>query len=259
MSYHTHTTTKSSHPTLQSHIIERCGERLDPSIVTPDEVQHRFCNGSVFSRVLQRRVFLKNSQAVLRHLNSCDRSSERHKDSINFDEYAYEWNVALDTFCLLDYQVMPVPPEPLSQFKLVSSHGKEKLPRPPLKIRIASLRYDITALSEMLRRDLCTVLHPDNVLDQSAESLKQRFRVIRAIQNLYAEHCIMLAPHDDAFFFRSCKVCSLYDPELIRFCRDLHCILLKIFHAQRIKPPSCRFFTPRPEMSDYEDDEDDDA
>ena len=104
----------------------------------------------------------------------------------------------------------------------------------------------------MLRRYFCTYLHPDNVLEQSAESLKQRFRIIRTIQNLYAEHCIMLAPNDDAFFFRDCKICSIYDPEIIRFCRDLHCILLKIFHGQRTKPPSVRYFTPFPEMSDAE-------
>lgn len=118
------------------------------------------------------------------------------------------------------------------------------------------MRFDVSSLSEMLRRDLCTFLHPDDILDHSPEQLKQRFRVIRAIQNLYAEHTLMLAPHDNAFFFRSCKVCSVYDPEIIRFSRDLYCILLKIFHGERIKPPSCRYFTPKPEMSDAEPSED---
>ncbi|SPO28260.1 uncharacterized protein UTRI_04655_B [Ustilago trichophora] len=240
------------HNGLQSKAVFRCGQRFDPSIVTPDEVDHRFCDGSIFARVLQRRIFVKNLQAELRILRSLPKSSKKTKRCLNFIEYQSQHQAILDIFCLLDYQIMPIPSHPLSQFKLVTSHGKEKLPRPPLQILIPSLRYDISALSEMLRRDLCTLLHPDNILDQSADSLKQRFRIIRAVQNLYAEHCIMLAPNDDAFFFRCCKVCSLYDPEIIRFCRDLHCILLKIFHGQRIKPPSCRYFTPLPEMSDAE-------
>ena len=158
----------------------------------------------------------------------------------------------IDTFCLLDYHVMPLEGDPLTHFKLVNRLGKEKLPRPPLQILIASLRFDISTLSELLRRDMCTILTPDNVLKQSAECLKQRFRVVRAVQNLYAEHCIMLAPNDDAFFWRDCKICARYDPEIIRFCRDLYHLLLRAFHGQRNKPISCRFFTPYPEMSDAE-------
>lgn len=243
----------SFQPSLAKMVIFRCGQTLDPSIVTPDEVDHRFCSGSVFARVLQGRHFLTNSSASLRVLRRLPPSRITTKDRDSYSAYSDQhWRI-LDTFCLLDYQVLPLQSNPLAQFKLVTAYGKEKLPRPPLSILIQSLRFDICTLSELLRRDLCTILHPDNFLSQSAESLRQRFRVIRAIQNLYAEHCIMLAPHDDAFFFRSCKICAIYDPEIIRFCRDLHCILLKSFHGERVRPPSCRDFTPLPERSDAEE------
>ncbi|SNX85355.1 uncharacterized protein MEPE_04064 [Melanopsichium pennsylvanicum] len=231
----------------------REGEHLDLSIITPDEVDHRFCAGSVFARVFQRRIFLESSQQCLLSLRSLPRRQITSCLDDTFDVYAYQHNKIVDTFCLLDYQVMPVQGDPFSQFKLVTSLGKEKLPRPPLSILVQSLRFDVSVLSEMLRRDLCTVLHPDNILDQSAKLLKKRLRIIRVIQNLYSEHCIMLAPRDDAFFFRSCEVCSIYDPEIIHFCRDLHCILLKILHGQSIKLPSCHSFTPLHEMSDAPD------
>ncbi|KAJ1597928.1 hypothetical protein NDA14_007699 [Ustilago hordei] len=244
--------TMDCHEHLKNKAITRCDQRLDPSIIIKDEVDHRFCADSVFSRVLQRRIFLKNSSMSLRDLQSLRRSSRRTTDSDNFESYQELYQEIIDTFGLLDYQIMPLTCDPLAQFKTVNAAGKEKLPRPPLQKLIPALRSDISTLSETLRRYMCTYLHPHNVLQQSKESLKQRFRVIRASQNLYAEHSIMLAPQDDAFFFRDCKVCAIYDPEIIRFCRDLHCILLKIFHAQRVKPPSCRFFTPMPEMSDGE-------
>lgn len=242
---------------LKGKVIIRDGQRLHPSIKTPDEVDHRFCSGNVFSRILEGRVFIRESNASLRNLRSLPRASSKSKKNSNIANYEMEHNLILDTFCLLDYQVLPVDGDPLSQFKMVNSQGKEKLPRPPLPILIQSLRFDISALSEMLRRDLCTVLHPDQIQDQSAESLRQRFRIIRAIQNLYAEHSMMLAPQDNAFFFRSCQVCQKYDPEIIRFSRDLHCILLRILHGEKIRPPSVRYFTPRPEMSDYNSSQDD--
>ncbi|CBQ68263.1 conserved hypothetical protein [Sporisorium reilianum SRZ2] len=242
--------TLSDYSHLKKKVIYRCGQRLDPSIATPGEVTHRFCAGSVFARVLERNLFQKSSNASLRLLKRLRRSDDRTKNSQNFVEYEWTYHAILDTFCLLDYQVMPLPADPLSHFKLVNRLGKENLPRPPLPILIASLRFDISTLSELLRRDICTLLAPENVLNQTADCLKQRFRVIRAVQNLYAEHCIMLAPHDDAFFWRDCKVCARYDPEIIRFCRDLYHLLLRIFHGERNRPISCRFFTPFPEMSD---------
>lgn len=240
------------HAALKRKTVVRCGEMLDPSIATPDEVDHRFCSGSVFSRVLQGNRFLKSSHSTLRVLYRLKPSKKRSQDSQNFAVYEAMYSKMIDTFCLLDYQVMPVNGDPFSQFKLVNRLGKEKLPRAPLQILIQSLRFDISTLSELLRRDLCTNLHPDNVLKLSADSIMQRFRIVRAVQNLYAEHCIMLAPNDDAFFWRDCKVCSKYDPEIIRFCRDLYRVLLRIFHGERNKPISCRFFTPAPEMSDAE-------
>ncbi|CDR99631.1 uncharacterized protein SPSC_05011 [Sporisorium scitamineum] len=235
---------------LKGKVIFRCGQRLDPSIVTPDEVTHRFCSTTVFARVVQRNLFHKSSDTALRTLKRLKQSDDRSQQSRNFTEYQWTYHDILDTFCLLDYQVMPLRADPLMQFKLVNRLGKEKLPRPPLPILISSLRFDISTLSELLRRDLCTILDPEHILNQSADSFKQRFRVVSAVQNLYAEHCIMLAPHDDAFFHRDCKICARYDPEIIRFCRDLYHLLPRIFHGERSKPISCRFFTPYHEMSD---------
>lgn len=241
-----------AHANLKRKAIDRCGERLDPSTATPDDVDHRFCVGSVFGRVLQGHLFLNNTNATLRTLNKLKRSTDRSRDSPNAMAYEYSYYTLVDTFCLLDYQVMPLEGDPLSQFKLVTRLGKEKLPRPPLKLLIQSLRFDISMLSELLRRDICTILQPDKVLEQPAELFQQRFRVIRAVQNLYAEHCIMLAPNDDAFFFRDCKVCSQYDPEIIRFGRDLYRLLLRIFHGEPNRPISIRYFTPYDEMSESE-------
>ncbi|KAF6767280.1 hypothetical protein PSEUBRA_003717 [Kalmanozyma brasiliensis GHG001] len=242
----------ASHLNLRLKTIVREGERLDPSIATPDEVTHAHCAGSVFARVLQGNTFLKSSNATLRTLNKLKRSTNRSRDSPNALVYEDHHYGIVDIFCLLDYHVMPLQGDPLSRFKLVTRLGKEKLPRPPLKILIQSLRFDISTLSELLRRDICTVLRPEEILEHSPDFLRQRFRVIRAVQNLYAEHSIMLAPSDDAFFFRDCKVCSKYDPEIIRFGRDLYRLLLRIFHGEPNRPISIRYFTPKPETSEPE-------
>lgn len=233
-------------------VIYRSGQRLDPNITTSDEVDHKYCQGSVFSRILTGRTFLTNSNARLGNLRRLPQPKLDSEKEANLYSYEFEYAWIIDTFCLLDYQVLPFVDDSLSQFKMVTSQGKERLPRPRLDLLIPSLRFDISALSEMLRRDLCTILHPDNILQQSPESLLQRFRIICAIQNLYAEHSVMLAPQDNAFFFRSCNICSVYDPEIIRFSRDLHCILLSIFHGKSVQPPSCRSFTPHSEMTEAE-------
>jgi hypothetical protein len=125
--------TMDCHEHLKNKAITRCDQRLDPSIITKDEVDHRFCADSVFSRVLQRRIFLKNSTMSLRDLQSLRRSSRRTTDSDNFESYQELYQEIIDTFGLLDYQVMPLTCDPLAQFKTVNAAGKEKLPRPPLQ------------------------------------------------------------------------------------------------------------------------------
>ncbi|KAJ9473819.1 hypothetical protein PHBOTO_003906 [Pseudozyma hubeiensis] len=241
------------HLALKRTTIYRGGEKLDPSIATLDEVDHKLCSSNVFSRVLQGNRFLKSSNSILRSLNKLKPSKNRSQDSPNFKVYQEKYTDIIDTFCLIDYNVLPVEGgDPFSQFKLVNRLGKEKFPRTPLQIRIHSLRHDISTLSELLRRDLCTNLRPENVIALSYESIMQRFRLVRAVQNLYAEHAIMLAPNDDAFLWRDCKICARYDPEIIRFCRDFYRLLLRMFHGERNKPISCRFFTSAVEMSDAE-------
>lgn len=238
-SYHASATAHAySHASFASGtvFVFREGELLDPRDTSDDELDHRFCAGSVFARILDGQLFVANTNSLLHHLKKLPRSTERSHTAPNWVYYSQEHNWIGDLFCLLDYHVMPSPADPLAQFKLVTADGKERLPRLPIKIRIAALRSDISQLSELLRRDFCTELLPDKILEHPAVFFRRRYRVIRAIQKLYTEHSAMLSPDDNIFFFRGCKVCALYDPQVIRFSQDLHAVFLRIFHGEDISP-----------------------
>ncbi|SPO46728.1 uncharacterized protein PSANT_04414 [Moesziomyces antarcticus] len=234
------TVTPHSYPHVSfapgTHFVFREGECLDPWVASDDDVDHKFCSNSVFARILESQLFINNTNSLLLHFKCLPRSTERSHTAPNWVYYNQEYNWILDLFCLLDYQVMPIPADPLAQFKLVTADGKERLPRPPIKIRIAAMRSDISQLSELLRRDFCTELRPDKILEHVPAFFRQRYRVIGAIQKLYTQHAAMLSPDDNIFFFRKCKVCALYDPQIIRFSQDLHAVFLRTFHGEDISP-----------------------
>lgn len=240
------------HTKLKQQKFYRQGQWLDPSIATPDEVDHRFCQSSVFARTLQHDCYEETSQGILRSLKSLPPCGNRSKESPNFKKYQSLHSQLLDLFCLLDYQVMPMGQDPFSQFKTVNRVGKEKLPRPPHQIRIQQVRYDISTLSELLRHDLCTELHPDLVHLLSAETLMRRYRVVRGISSLLDEYSIMLAPYERAFLWRDCEVCSNYDFYIIRFFRDFYRLLLRIFHDQRNRRAARNRFALESETSSSE-------
>ncbi len=110
-----------------------------------------------------------------------------------------------------------------------------KAAKTAIKIRIAALRSDISQLSELLRRDFCTELLPDKILEHPAVFFRRRYRVIRAIQKLYTEHSACSRPTTTSSSSRVQGVRALRPaghPFLARSTRSI----LRIFHGEDISP-----------------------